>query len=866
MNDLERDGDDGDFEVEQMAQESSLAAHAGDNVRALLKESERRFHAVFDQSPQFISLLRPDGTLTEANQVALSYRGVTLDQIVGRKYWDTFGTRITADMQETIRLAVEQAAAGSLQEYELEFRIKDNQLATIDFSITPIRNRAGAIVMLIAQGRDITEFRNTVNRLRLAEFRLEEAQRIAHMGHWDYDLAAGKASWSGSLIEIFGMEQPGTSSGLEVITELVHPEDKALLSEALQYSFQTGRPYEVDFRIIRPDGVMRNFFAAGGPVKNENGEVVRMAGIVQDVTGRRTLEQSLARSVERLSTIDAMGQTVASSFDMAEIYSRVLSAGRQLLATDAMVFFLHDGHELSVVAVDQVGAHDLLGRRIPEGSGIAGEALTMARPVWVSGQECLRRRSAELAQKSSLDPRSIIAVPVTWQDEVLGVLEAVDTQEDAFNLDDVRTLQAIANWTAIALGKTRQHRSLERRLQESDAIAHVSRALSETLEPQEILDLIVNTAHTIVPRSDWAVIHLLRGRPERLDPVAVAGTQEDLSDYVIGLEEGIAGLVMRDGLPINVNDSQADPRSSGYARRIGLKALLVAPIQTRNRRLGTISLHCMQPAAFTVEDERLLTILGVQAGLAMENAHLFDSQRRARTVAEIQRERLRVLADRIVTTQEEERLRISRELHDEAGQALTSLKIGIDLIRHALPPEQEALRGRLADLANLTGETMETLRTLAHDLRPPGLDAFGLNVALEGLCNDFSVRTSLPVLYNGIELPDLPTSMTLTLYRLAQEALTNIAKHAGAQQVWVELSRTNQVMKLSISDDGRGFIFDPNKYPGNGIGLVSLQERADLIGGTLDIATNPGQGTRITVLVPIEEAEVASNVTGLAKE
>ncbi len=859
---MERDYDADASGLGGMSQQLIHVADERDRVQDLLQMSERRFHAVFDQSPQFLSLLQPDGTLIEANQTALAYRGVTLNQIVGRKYWNTFGNQITAHMQETIHLAVERAAAGELQQYELDIRSMENQVATVDFSITPVRDSVGEVVLLIAQGRDITELRRTLDRLRLAEFRLEEAQRIAHMGHWDYNLAGEEASWSNTLFDIFGMSQTEDTPDLQALSKLVHPDDTSYLREVLQHSFRTGRSYEVDFRIIRPDGVVRNFFAAGGPVKNENGEIVRMAGIVQDVTGRRTLEQSLAKSVEQLSTIDAMGQTVASSFDMEEIYQRVLSAGRQLLATDAMIFFLHEGNELCIVAVDQVEHHDLMGRRIPESGGVAGEALTMARPVWLSGQECLRRRSEQLVKGSGLDPRSIVAVPVTWQDEVLGVLEAVDERDDAFNLDDVRALQAIANWTAIALGKTRQHQSLERRVKESDAIAHVSRALSETLEPQGILDLIVNTAHSIVPRSDWAVIHLLRGRPERLDPVAVAGTDEDLSAYVIGPEEGIAGLVLREGTPIKVDDSHKDPRSSDYARRSGLRSLLVAPIQARNRRLGTISLHCMQPAAFIDEDERLLTILAVQAGLAIENAHLFDSQRRARAVAETQRERLRVMADRIVATQEEERLRISRELHDEAGQALTSLKISLDLIRGGLPPEQASLRDRLADLASLTGETMETLRTLAHDLRPPGLDTFGLNVALEGLCNDFSVRTSLPVTYSGQDLPDLPTSMTLTLYRLAQEALTNIAKHAGATTVWVELSKVDHTLQLSITDDGRGFIFDPNRHPGNGIGLVSLQERADLIGGTLDITTNPGQGTQIVVRVPIEENVALDQIQG----
>ncbi len=116
-------------------------------------------------------------------------------------------------------------------------------------------------------------------------------------------------------------------------------------------------------------------------------------------------------------------------------------------------------------------------------------------------------------------------------------------------------------------------------------------------------------------------------------------------------------------------------------------------MQTKNRRLGTITLHCRQPYAFTDINERLLSILASQAGLAIENAALFDSQRRARLVAELQRKRLRTLTERLVSIQEEERLRISRELHDEAGQALTSLKISLDLLQKGLPPDQEP-RGR----------------------------------------------------------------------------------------------------------------------------------------------------------------------------
>lgn len=824
-----------------------------------LRKSESRFRAIFDQSFQFISLLEPDGTLIEVNATALEFSGLTAGEIIGKKHWNRAWWSAKAGERDRVRALVEQAAQGEMVRFEAEVHNAQGEGVIVDFTIKPIRDRRGQVVQLISEGRNITELRHTLHHLHLAENRLEEAQRIAQIGHWDYDLARGQASWSKTLLEIMGLSRTQTIT-TEVLLDHIHPEDKEGLLEALGLSFRTGKPYEYYFRVVRPGGEIRMVFGAGGPVAGETSESRRMTGIVQDITGRRQLEESLAYSVERLSALNRMVQSVASSLDLEIIYRDMLSAGRALLKADAMILFLHEGTELFIAAVEQAGPLlDLLGRRLPENAGIAGEAWTSGNAVWLSGDECRRRRSDHLAKASGYDPASIIAVPIRWQDQVLGVLEATDAGEEAFSSDDVRLLQSMATWTAIAIGNARQHRSLERQLQESEAIAAVSRSLSETLEPQYILELIVHTAHDIVPRSDWAIMHLLQGRPERLVPTASAGVEDDLSDYIIGPDEGAAGLALTHGQPINISDTKSDPRPSSYAHMIGLRSLLVAPVQTRNRRLGTISLYCRQPGAFTEDDERLLTILASQAGLAIENAQLFDSQRRARLVAELQRERLKILTDRLVTAQEEERLRISRELHDEAGQALTSLKISLDLIQNTLLPDQAVLRSKLADLSALTGSTMENLRALAHDLRPPGLDAFGLNVALEGLCQDFAARTLLVVRYAGTELPDLPTAVALSLYRFAQEALTNIAKHAEARHVDVRLARENSALSLTIADDGRGFAYDAVAGQG-GVGLVSMQERTDLLGGVLDIDTNPGEGTRVTARVPIDMA--ASGLKG----
>ncbi len=828
-----------------------LVMERGD-AQLRLRESERRFRGIFDQSVQLIALLKPDGTIIDINSTALELVPGHYDQIVGRKFWEVALWPPLTEGQIELETAVQRAAEGQIIRFETSAEDAKGETVVLDLTIKTVRNKRGEIALLVAEGREITKLHSALENLRQTEQRLGEAQRIANLGHWEYSFKDEQATYSDIVWELFALEPQVVPGSTDQLINRIYPDDLGDLRRVITRAIRTGRPFEHQFRVIRDDGSIGMVYTAGNAVMDETGTPVRMTGIIQDISGRRQLEDSLAQSVERLSGLNQIGQLVATSYDLPAIFQKTLSVGRKLLNSDTMVLFLHRATELYVAAVDDEDRLGLRGIHIPEDDGIAGDVWSTRSLVWVTGEECRAKRSSLLATTAAYEPGSLIGVPVLWQDQFLGVLEITHEHDNAFSDGDVGMLQSIANWIAIAIGKSSQHETLQRRLQESDEIVAIGRALSQTLEPQVILDMIVTSAHDLVPRSDWAVIHILRGRPERLEPAAFAGEVDDLSDYVIERDEGIAGIALAEGRVITIGDTRIDLRSSVYARRTGLRSLLVAPIQSRNRALGTISLHCMLPNAFTMEDERLLTILAAQAGLTIENTQLFDSQRRARMVAEMQRERLRVLADRIVTAQEEERLRISRELHDEAGQALTSLKISLDLIRSGLPQGLDTLNDRLADLAQLTGNTMETLRRLAHDLRPPGLDAFGLNVALEGLCHDFAARTQLSVHYNGCEVPGLSTTTALSIYRFAQEALTNIAKHAESQRVDVNLTKEDKIMKLVIADDGKGFVNDPDSRAGDGIGLVSMHERIDLIGGSLEIVTAPNEGVCLTAVVPIE--------------
>jgi PAS domain S-box-containing protein len=221
----------------------------------------------------------------------------------------------------------------------------------------------------------------------------------------------------------------------------------------------------------------------------------------------------------------------------------------------------------------------------------------------------------------------------------------------------------------------------------------------------------------------------------------------------------------------------------------------------------------------------------------------------------IARERLRELTMRITEAQEEERRRLARDLHDDIGQALTIVKMRLRMAENALPPDSPA-REKMDVLKGLLEDTLQTVRSLSHELRPPLLDELGWDAAIAWLCDSFSQRTSLPVTYAREGDPiRLETGIELTAYRVVQESLTNILRHAGASSAHVIARRADGQLVITIEDTGHGFDIDAlrrSDKPGRGLGLLGMQERVDTVGGHLEIFSAPGKGTRVEARLPIE--------------
>ena len=340
------------------------------------------------------------------------------------------------------------------------------------------------------------------------------------------------------------------------------------------------------------------------------------------------------------------------------------------------------------------------------------------------------------------------------------------------------------------------------------------------------------------------------------DELVFAATDEAGEVSLRGLRmpttAGVAGEVVHTGQAIWISGEEIRQHMSRpFEEVVGhqLGALLAAPLRIQEHWIGVMEAIHSEPDAFNSGDLQLLEAAASWVAIALQNAQLF-------TQVKISRQRLYTLARKVVTAQEDERLRVSRELHDEAGQALIALKLNLKAIRDSLQLELlETTRERLMEAITLTDQTMEQIRLIAHNLRPRVIDSFSLNEVFEQVCREFTKHTQLSIQYEGIDLPKLQDPATNSFYRFLQESLTNVVKHAGATKAQVVLGQSKELIYLSVTDNGQGISGKGNipscQHP-NGVGMMGMQERFELLGGWIEIHTKEGQGTQVTAYIPFD--------------
>ncbi len=210
-------------------------------------------------------------------------------------------------------------------------------------------------------------------------------------------------------------------------------------------------------------------------------------------------------------------------------------------------------------------------------------------------------------------------------------------------------------------------------------------------------------------------------------------------------------------------------------------------------------------------------------------------------------QRSRDLARQVITAQEEERRRLARELHDQSGQALVSIKYEMDSIYRELPKDLRLPRRRVKKVLTSIDQTLKQIREISQDLRPPILDVAGINLSLKEYCAELAQKTSLAIQYEGHELPGLDAEIGISLFRIVQELLTNVLKHAHATAATVALRHADGAIVLGVQDNGTGL---KKKTSREGMGLLGIQERLDILGGSFAVTSRQGSGTKVVVSIP----------------
>ena len=400
---------------------------------------------------------------------------------------------------------------------------------------------------------------------------------------------------------------------------------------------------------------------------------------------------------------------------------------------------------------------------------------------------------------------------------------------------------------------------LEQQIREANQNLLALNAIASTVSQSLDLDTILNSALDKVlelMKGNTGGILLLDEESQTLSYRVYRGLSKEFVQEIDGLRlgEGIAGRAAQLEKPIYVDNISEDPRlTRSVVIKEGLRAFTSVPLRSKNKVLGVMNIASHKVRRFTAEDIRLLNNIGNQIAVAIENAKLYNEVQRKE---EIRGEVLNL----VISTQEEERKRIARGLHDETSQALTSLAVNLEAVIAILPSDADEAKAKLRGVQALAVKTLDEIHKVIYELRPTLLDDLGLVAAVEWYAENYLEAAGIKVHVetDGLERR-LPAQIETALFRIIQEAATNIIRHANAGKTSLSLEFSETSVAVHIKDDGKGFDLDEvmrTKDSGRGLGLLSMQERAELMGGHLSIRSRPGLGTRIAVKIPIAQ-EVA---------
>lgn len=656
---------------------------------------------------------------------------------------------------------------------------------------------SGLVLLFI----DITERKLAEQALRESEERLRIALEAAAMGTWDWNIPADHMLWNEQHYRLFGMEPDAGPLPYERFVQALHPDDRQMVCEKLTALFEQDLPYNAEYRVIWPDGSLRWLADEGHVSSWIDGRAERMIGVVTDITERKRAEQEREQRLAEQQS------------------QRAFLEGLVAVIPTPLAITNGPDHRLQLVN----GAYRHHAREHGE---IVGR--TMAA-VWPELTTTLLPPLDEVYRTG--EPYYAMNAPLhIWRNGQL--------REEFYTLSFIRLNDAQGQPEGVLItkyettGQVRARQLIEAEVQSRTAELHqANQALKvEMLERQQIEESLRESEEM------FATVFAV-------NPAAISITR------------------IRDNHTIDVNQSYQQLFEVERDQIIGHTVVEVG-IATEEECLAAQQLL---NSGQTVRDAELpmhtaqgklrhlivsLELLEIQGERCVLSTFLDVSERKR-----ADEERKKALRQ-LVTAQEDERQRISRDLHDQTGQQLTALLLGLESLRAALGQRTAALE-LVEQLRAMTNLLAQEMHQIALDLRPTSLDDLGLAVALANYVEGWSRRAGVAAEFHssGLEWATLSAEKTTTIYRVVLEALTNVARHAEASRVSVILERRGNELVAIVEDNGGGFeaeaLLETPASAGR-LGLLGMQERVGLVGGRLSIESSIGGGTTVFVRLALD--------------
>ncbi|MEP7189684.1 MAG: GAF domain-containing protein, partial [Roseiflexaceae bacterium] len=544
-----------------------------------------------------------------------------------------------------------------------------------------------------------------------------------------------------------------------------------------------------------------------------------------------------ARLLSKEQLLAELGRDVSNTLDLDTILTRTVER-LEVAFQGGTIALLNDDNELEIVAAVGQIDDDARQVRLKVGQGICGWVVERGIP-FLSNDTQNETRVLPAARDIGTNRliRSYIAVPLRTGGRVLGSLNVESDQPNAFTYEDVDLLEAVAAQIGGPIASTRLYQEaqllaeqVKRRNEHLTVLNAVARMAVSTLDVDRMLAAVIEQIQQGFGY-DHVELYTVEEDAEVLKLAARAGTfLPNAIGYRQPLSQGLLGRAYRTGRTIQVDDVLADSEDL-VADTIETRSEVCVPIVASGRVLAVLNLESRQVGAFTQEGVAVLETAADVLASAIENARLYQRAQEAAVL--------------------EERSRLARDLHDSVSQQLFSMTLTAQAARVQIEKNPARTAAQLERLQETAAAALAEMRALIFQLRPPGLSEQGLIAALQQHVAALGRREGLTVHLEVSGEERYARGVEQAIYRIMQEALNNVVKHAGACNVAIALDLQPDRTTLRVADDGAGFdlaVLEPSN--GRHLGLISMRERAAEIGGSLDLHSCPGQGTQVVVVVP----------------